>query len=238
TSLPTPASTRAAQPRSPPVASRTSAAAPVAARSPRHRSRSARPHRRCTVRRALSLPAPGLRGSEAPGLRGSAASNALELWSTRALERGHQSKLNTRPYLRFPARIHPAVQPRSPGASELHSHGASFCPTAIARTAGFPKYLWKPRRREEPVEPSVQLLRGTLDVLILKTLAERGQLHGYGIVAQLESVTEGALTVEDGALYQSLHRMEERDWVESVWGHAENGKRAKFYRLTAAGRRQ
>ena len=88
------------------------------------------------------------------------------------------------------------------------------------------------------MEPSVQLLRGTLDVLILKTLAERGQLHGYGIVAQLESVTEGALTVEDGALYQSLHRMEERDWVESVWGHAENGKRAKFYRLTAAGRRQ
>lgn len=87
-------------------------------------------------------------------------------------------------------------------------------------------------------ERAVQLLRGTLDVLILKTLARRGELHGYGIVAHLESATDGALMVEDGALYQSLHRMEERDWVESAWGHAENGKRAKFYRLTAEGRRR
>jgi PadR family transcriptional regulator, regulatory protein PadR len=86
-------------------------------------------------------------------------------------------------------------------------------------------------------ERTVQLLRGTLDVLILKTLAG-GPLHGYGIAARLESTTDGALLVEDGALYQSLHRMEERDWVESSWGHAENGKRAKFYRLTAEGRRR
>ena len=86
-------------------------------------------------------------------------------------------------------------------------------------------------------ERTVQLLRGTLDVLILKTLTS-GPLHGYGIAAALETVTDGALLVEDGALYQSLHRMEERDWVESSWGHAENGKRAKFYRLTPPGRKQ
>src|SRR5262245_33481912 len=84
---------------------------------------------------------------------------------------------------------------------------------------------------------TTQLLRGTLDVLILKTLA--GQtLHGYAIAARIAERTDGALGIEDGALYQSLHRMEERGWVESAWGHADNGKRAKFYRLTAAGRRR
>lgn len=84
---------------------------------------------------------------------------------------------------------------------------------------------------------TTQLLRGTLDVLILKTLA--GQtLHGYAIAACITDRTEGALFIEDGALYQSLHRMEARGWIESAWGHADNGKRARFYRMTAAGRRQ
>jgi transcriptional regulator len=81
------------------------------------------------------------------------------------------------------------------------------------------------------------LLRGTLDVLILRTLA--GQtLHGYAIAASIAERSEGELGVEDGALYQSLHRMEERGWVESAWGHADNGKRARFYRLTAEGRKR
>ena len=82
-----------------------------------------------------------------------------------------------------------------------------------------------------------RLLRGTVDVLVLKTLAGR-ELHGYAIAASIAERTEGALGIEDGALYQSLHRMEERGLVESAWGHAESGKRAKFYRLTAAGREQ
>ena len=82
-----------------------------------------------------------------------------------------------------------------------------------------------------------QLLRGTLDVLILKTLAGR-EMHGYAIAASIGEKTEGVLGIEDGALYQSLHRMEERGWIESAWGHADTGKRAKFYRLTVAGRKQ
>lgn len=86
------------------------------------------------------------------------------------------------------------------------------------------------------MEPT-QLVRGTLDVLILKTLGAAPQ-HGYGIASLIEERTAGVLLVEDGALYQSLHRMEERGWVESAWGHAESGKRAKFYRLTAAGRKR
>lgn len=84
---------------------------------------------------------------------------------------------------------------------------------------------------------SLQLLRGTLDVLILKTLAGN-RLHGYAIASCITERTRGALAVDDGALYQSLHRMEERGWVDSEWGHADTGKRAKFYRLTEVGRRQ
>lgn len=83
----------------------------------------------------------------------------------------------------------------------------------------------------------VQYLRGTLDVLILKILSG-GSRHGYGIAAELRLRTEGAVEIEDGALYQSLHRMEERGLVKSSWGHVPNGKRAKFYDVTGAGRRR
>jgi transcriptional regulator len=86
-------------------------------------------------------------------------------------------------------------------------------------------------------ENGIALLRGTLDVLILKTLSS-GRMHGYQIVARIEERTGGELGIEDGALYQSLHRMEERGWVESEWGHAETGKRARFYWLTPEGRRR
>jgi PadR family transcriptional regulator PadR len=86
-------------------------------------------------------------------------------------------------------------------------------------------------------EPTQQLLRGTLHVLILQTVAG-GELHGYGIVARIAERSGGLLSIEDGALYQALHRMQERGWLDSEWGHAENGKRARFYRLTAEGRRR
>lgn len=86
-------------------------------------------------------------------------------------------------------------------------------------------------------EPTRQLLRGTLHVLILQTLAG-GELHGYEIVARIAERSGGLLSIEDGALYQALHRMQERGWLDSEWGHAENGKRARFYRLTAEGRRR
>jgi transcriptional regulator len=82
-----------------------------------------------------------------------------------------------------------------------------------------------------------QLLRGTLHALVLRIL-ERDPLHGYAIVRRLEELSDGALGVEDGALYQALHRMQERGWLRSEWGHAETGKRARFYSITPAGRRQ
>lgn len=72
-------------------------------------------------------------------------------------------------------------------------------------------------------------------MLILRTL-ETGPLHGYGIATRIAERTGGVVTIEDGALYQALHRMQERGWLESEWGHAETGKRARFYELTAEGR--
>jgi transcriptional regulator len=82
----------------------------------------------------------------------------------------------------------------------------------------------------------LDLLQGTLDVLVLRALAW-GPMHGYAVARFIHQGSDGTFTVLDGALYTSLHRMEERGWVESEWGISEKGKRAKFYRLTTAGRR-
>lgn len=81
------------------------------------------------------------------------------------------------------------------------------------------------------------LLQGTLDLLILKTLA-LGELHGMGISHRIEQITQGTFQVKPGSLFPALHRMEEAGWLASKWGESEHNRRAKFYRLTAAGRRQ
>ena len=83
----------------------------------------------------------------------------------------------------------------------------------------------------------LDLLQGTLDVLVLRALSW-GPMHGYGVARFIRQGSTGSFKVLDGALYTSLHRMEERGWVESEWGISEKKKRAKFYRLTKAGRRQ
>lgn len=80
------------------------------------------------------------------------------------------------------------------------------------------------------------LLKGTLDVLVLKALS-RGPLHGFEIAVWLEDRSNGHLVVDDGALYQALHRMEERRLLDAEWGVTENNRRARYYRLTAAGRK-
>jgi transcriptional regulator len=83
----------------------------------------------------------------------------------------------------------------------------------------------------------LDLLQGTLDVLVLKTLSW-GPRHGYAVARWIKDTSEGTIQVEDRALYVSLHRMEERGWVESEWGLSENNRKAKYYRLTAPGRKQ
>ncbi len=81
------------------------------------------------------------------------------------------------------------------------------------------------------------ILQGTLALLVLKTLA-RGPLHGYGITVHIQQVSQDTLRVEEGSLYPALHRMEQEGWIKSEWDVSENNRRARFYSVTAAGRKQ
>jgi transcriptional regulator len=85
--------------------------------------------------------------------------------------------------------------------------------------------------------PHADLLPGTLDVLILKAVS-LGPLHGYAVLARIEQITQGALLVEQGALYPALYRLEHQGLIGGEWGVSDNNRRAKFYSLTAAGRRR
>ena len=84
---------------------------------------------------------------------------------------------------------------------------------------------------------ALDLLQGTLDVLILRTLAW-APMHGYGISRWIRERTDGTIVPENAALYQALHRLERKKWVRASWGVSDNNRRAKFYELTALGRRQ
>ena len=86
-------------------------------------------------------------------------------------------------------------------------------------------------------DQELQLIQGTLDVLVLKTL-QWGPRHGYAIARWIREASAEDLVVEDRALYVSLHRLEERGWVSAEWGVSENNRRAKYYELTTAGRKQ
>lgn len=81
-------------------------------------------------------------------------------------------------------------------------------------------------------------LQGSLDLLILKTLFQTRELHGYGIVLHIQKASDELLNVEEGSLYPALHRIEQEGWIASEWRTSENNRRAKYYRLTANGRRQ
>ena len=85
--------------------------------------------------------------------------------------------------------------------------------------------------------PDLDLLRGTLDLLILKTLSW-GPMHGLAVLRWIEQATGERLQIEEGALYPALHRMEQRGWLDAEWGYTDKNRRAKYYRLTRAGRAQ
>lgn len=82
------------------------------------------------------------------------------------------------------------------------------------------------------------ILQGTLVLLILKTLSARGKLHGYAFTSHIQATSADLLRVEEGSLYPALHRMEQDGWLKAEWGTTEKNREAKFYTLTAAGRRQ
>jgi PadR family transcriptional regulator PadR len=81
-------------------------------------------------------------------------------------------------------------------------------------------------------------LQGTLDLLVLKSLAGRGRMHGYGITVHIQQIAGETLRVEEGSLYPALHRMAQEGWIKAEWGTSENNRRARYYSITAAGRKQ
>ncbi|HKU19932.1 MAG TPA: PadR family transcriptional regulator [Terriglobales bacterium] len=83
----------------------------------------------------------------------------------------------------------------------------------------------------------LELLQGTLDLLILKAVS-LGPLHGYGILLRIQQISKDRLEIQQGSLYPALYRLEDQGWIASEWGESENKRKAKYYRLTAAGRRQ
>ena len=86
-------------------------------------------------------------------------------------------------------------------------------------------------------EPQTDLLQGTLDMLILKTLA-LGSMHGFGVSQRIRQLSRDVLDVQQGSLYPALHRLERRGWIRAHWGTSDNNRRARFYELTRVGRRQ
>jgi PadR family transcriptional regulator PadR len=86
--------------------------------------------------------------------------------------------------------------------------------------------------------PKSEVLQGTLDLLVLKTLDSMGPIHGFGIALRIQQVSQDLLQLNQGTLYPALLRLEQRGWIASKWGASENNRKAKFYSLTRAGRRQ
>jgi len=94
-------------------------------------------------------------------------------------------------------------------------------------------------RKAKPVtNDKSDVLQGTLDLMILKTLESMGSLHGYGIARRIEQVSSDSLSLNQGTIYPALLRLEQRGWIKSEWGLSETNRRAKFYKLTAVGRRR
>ena len=89
-----------------------------------------------------------------------------------------------------------------------------------------------------PSEPKLDLLQGTLDLMVLQTLASLGPQHGYGIARRIEQVSGDAILLNQGTIYASLVRLQQRGWIAAEWGTSDNNRKAKFYRITKRGRRQ
>jgi PadR family transcriptional regulator, regulatory protein PadR len=93
-------------------------------------------------------------------------------------------------------------------------------------------------RRGFVTERKAEVLQGTLDLIVLKTLETMGPMHGYGIARRIEQVSQELLSLNQGTLYPALLRLEQRKWISSAWGASENNRKAKFYSLTRAGKKQ
>jgi transcriptional regulator len=98
--------------------------------------------------------------------------------------------------------------------------------------------LWPTHRRILVADAKSEILQGTLDLMVLKTLHAIGPLHGYGIARRLEQISDDVLQLNQGTIYASLARLLQRGWIAAAWGASENNRKARFYSITKAGRKQ
>jgi PadR family transcriptional regulator, regulatory protein PadR len=98
--------------------------------------------------------------------------------------------------------------------------------------------MWSLYRSQTSLQAKLDILQGTLDLMVLRTLSTLGSLHGYGIARRIEQVSADRIILNQGTIYTSLVRLEQRRWIRSKWGVSENNRRARFYSLTRAGQKQ
>src|SRR6185437_1152272 len=98
--------------------------------------------------------------------------------------------------------------------------------------------MWHPHRSVTMGEVKLDLLQGTLDLMVLQTLATLGTLHGYGIARRIEQVSGDEILLNQGTIYASLVRLQQRGWISAEWGTSENNRKAKYYAITKSGRKQ
>jgi PadR family transcriptional regulator PadR len=98
--------------------------------------------------------------------------------------------------------------------------------------------MWDIHMADSKSSDKSEVLQGTLDLMVLKTLATMGSLHGYGIARRIEQVSEDLLQLNQGTIYASLLRLQQRGWISSAWGTSDNNRKAKFYSITRSGRGQ
>jgi PadR family transcriptional regulator len=98
--------------------------------------------------------------------------------------------------------------------------------------------MWSLYRSQTSLQAKLDILQGTLDLMVLRTLSALGSVHGYGIARRIEQVSGDRIILNQGTIYTSLVRLEQRGWIRSKWGVSENNRRARFYSLTRAGQKQ
>src|SRR3569833_2251232 len=118
-----------------------------------------------------------------------------------------------------------------------HERGILLWSYHRADSRAFKRPAGKPRSHRMSPE-KLDLLQGTLDLMVLQTLTTMGSMHGYGIARRIEQVSADEVLLNQGTIYASLVRLEQRGWISSSWGTSDNNRKAKFYSITAAGKRQ
>lgn len=119
---------------------------------------------------------------------------------------------------------------------QVHCVYEKQCPVDVQQEEAYAPVVYQKEKAMAP--PRGEVLQGTLDLIVLKTLEALGPLHGYGIAMRIQQVSEDLLKLNQGTLYPALLRLEQRGWISSKWGASENNRKAKFYSLTRAGRKQ